>query len=319
MNSYSYELKREVAGIMPTGDDESLSQLSAIIKSCGEIIKNGRDIKVIVFTELLEVADLISEIIKHLYGAEIKKDISNLAFSKKQRYEVVIPSEISSRVLIDTNIMEYDEDKYLQFVSGVSKYMVSEESTELAFLRGAFVGAFSCNINIDERKSGSTGYHAEFVFSNQTFAQDFCFLLADFDIISKMTNRAGAFVVYVTGLDMVSDLLALVGASKGVLKLQNEGVVRAVRNNINRQNNCISANLTKTVDTSLRELDAIKLISQKIGLESLDEALQEASYLRLANPEESLENLVKLSTKKISKSGLYHRFKKIEAIADKLK
>ena len=178
---------------------------------------------------------------------------------------------------------------------------------------------FSCNINIDERKSSSTGYHAEFVFSNKALAQDFCFLLADFDILSKMTSRGNSFVVYVKGLDMVSDLFALVGATQGMLKLQNEGVMRAVRNNINRQNNCISANLTKTVDTSLRELDAINLISQKIGLESLEEPLQEACYLRLANPEESLMELLSLSTISLTRSGLNHRLNKIEKIAKTLK
>ena len=134
-----------------------------------------------------------------------------------------------------------------------------------------------------------------------------------------MTPRNSNFVVYVKGLDMVSDLLALVGASQGVLKLQNEGALRSIRNNINRQNNCISANLTKTVDASIRELDAINLIRKTIGIETLAEPLQEVCNLRLANPEESLDELVKLSSNKISKSGMYHRFKKIEEIASKIK
>ena len=114
-------------------------------------------------------------------------------------------------------------------------------------------------------------------------------------------------------------MLALVGATKGVLKLQNESVVRSIRNTVNRQTNCISANLTKIVDASVRETDAINIISETIGLDKLDAPLQEVAFLRLANPEESLDSLVKLSGGKISKSGLYHRLKKLEKIANELK
>ena len=261
----------------------------------------------------------IEDIVKQIYGQTVQKKHIKSAYSKNKRFELVLKDDVSTRVLIDTEILSYDKDKFLNLSSGISEYFVQEESLELAFLRGIFVGAFSCNINLDSKNNHSTGYHAEFVFSNQTIAQDFCFLLADFDIISKMTPRNSNYVVYVKGLDMISDLLALVGASQGVLKLQNEGALRSIRNNINRQNNCISANLSKTVDASIRELDAINLIRETIGLESLAETLQEVCYLRLANPEESLDELVKLSSNKISKSGMYHRLKKIEEIATKLR
>ena len=319
MDSFSFELKKEVAKIAPVGTDEALSELSAIIKTCGEITKNGKNLKLSIRTELEDVSTLVEDIVKQIYGQTVQKKHIKSAYSKNRRFELVLTNDVSSRILIDTEILSYDKDKYLNLSSGISEYFVQEESLELAFLRGIFVGAFSCNISLDNQNSHSSGYHAEFVFSNQTLAQDFCFLLADFDIISKMTPRNSNFVVYVKGLDMVSDLLALVGASQGVLKLQNEGALRSIRNNINRQNNCISANLTKTVDASIRELDAINLIRKTIGIETLAEPLQEVCNLRLANPEESLDELVKLSSNKISKSGMYHRFKKIEEIASKIK
>lgn len=327
MNSFSYELKNEVANIIPNGDEESLSQLSAIIKTCGEITKNGGQEKVLIFTEIEQVATLVENIIKNLYGSEVEKKVSNLSFSKNKRFEILLPEQISKQVLLDTEVMQYDEDKYLNFYSGISQYLIAEESKEIAFLRGVFVGCFSCNINLNDKnkshqtqsvKNHSTGYHAEFVFSNEIFAQDFCFLLADFDIISKMIKRKNSFVVYVKGLDMISDLFALVGATKGSLKLQNEGVLRSVRNNVNRQNNCINANLSKTVDASVKQMQTIDKIKNTIGIDALDDNLKDIVFLRLANPEESLESLVKLSPKKISKSGIYHRFKKLEDIAKKL-
>ena len=320
MNSYSYELKREVAKIDCDGD-EAISELSAIIHTSGEISKNSDGIKVIVSTEIPELADKIQKIVKNIYGVEPERSNAKLSFSKHNRIELTIPTDIAKQVLLDTEIASFDESKFLSFNRGISQYLTNDESTARAFLRGAFESSFSCSINLAGEKSEKhlTGYHAEFVFSNEVFAQDFCFLLADFDIISKKTPRGNSFVVYVKGLDMVSDLFALVGANKGVLELQNESAYRSIRNNVNRQNNCISANLTKTVDASVKQLETINFIKEKIGLESLDETLQEVCYLRIANPEESLDELVKLSPKKISKSGLYHRFKKLEKIAESLK
>ena len=321
MNSFSYELKVEVAQIDSFGD-EAISELSAIIRTSGEINKNSKGVSLVIFTEVPEVADRVIAIVKNNYGVVLQKQIAEkLSFSKKPRYELLIPPELTNRVLIDTEVAKLDEDKYLTFNEGISQYLIAEPDCAKAYLKGAFLGAFSCGINIDgtSTKKHSTGYHAEFVFSKEVFAQDFCFLLADFDIISKMSPRNNSFVVFVKGLDMISDLLALVGATKGVLALQNESAYRSIRNAVNRQNNCLNANLTKTVDASIREVEAINAISDKLGIESLPQPLQDVAYLRLANPEESLDSLVKLSTTKISKSGLYHRLKKLQKIANDLK
>ena len=326
MNSFSYELKDEVIDCLPQSDDESLSELSAIIKTCGEIIKNSTNLSIVIKTEHKTLVELVKNIVQNLYGKEVVVNLANNSFLKKDRYELIIPESIAKQVLIDTEILQYDENKFLEINYGISEYLITEESQEIAFLKGIFVGCFSCNINIQNNEGSSitektrhtTGYHGEFVFSNQNLARDFCFLLADFDIISKMTSRKNLFVVYVKGLDMVCDLLALVGATRGMLKLQNEGVIRSIRNNVNRQNNCINANLTKMVDASVKQLQVIDKIKNSIGIDSLDESLKEVVYLRLANPEESLDSLVKLSPNKISKSGLYHRLKKLEKIAEKL-
>ena len=115
-----------------------------------------------------------------------------------------------------------------------------------------------------------------------------------------------------------SDLLALVGANQSVLNLSNELVTRELRNKVNRQVNCINANINKTVEASLKQVEAINTIISTVGLESLPEDLQEVAVLRLANPEESLEELLKLSTIKLTRSGLNHRFRKILKIAKEL-
>lgn len=318
MNSFSYDIKKEAALLDNNSQEEAISQLSSIIKTSGEIHRNSSGEEIVVKTEIKAACERINKILSLMYGKTAEISINtDLSFSKKDRYQINFPKDITRDILLDTEIMSYDKEKFLQFNSGISKYLIQEENTAISFIRGAFISCFSCNIVLNQEKN--SGYHAEFVFSNNSLAHDFSMLLAEFDIISKIVERKNTYVVYIKDFEMISDLLFLVGAKNGALLLQNENVMRSMRNKVNRQTNCISGNLTKTVDASVREIEAINIIKDTIGLESLDLSLQNVAFLRLANPEESLDNLVKLSTEKISKSGVYHRLKKIEKIAKELK
>ena len=139
-----------------------------------------------------------------------------------------------------------------------------------------------------------------------------------FDIFAKLIQRKNMFVLYVKDAGEVSNVLALVGAYDSVLQLQNEMATREVRNKVNRQTNCMSANINKTVEASMKQVNAIEKIISKIGLENLPEDLQTVALLRLANTEESLDELLKLSRLPFTKSALNHRFKKLLKIAEDL-
>ena len=126
-------------------------------------------------------------------------------------------------------------------------------------------------------------------------------------------------MLYIKDSESIKDLLALLGATQCVLDLSDEMAKRDLRNTVNRQVNCINANINKTVEASMKQISAINLINSEIGLESLPDDLQEVAVLRLANPQESMEELLKLSTIKLTKSGLNHRFRRILKIAETLK
>lgn len=320
--SFSNKVKTEVVLLPLAAQDETLSELSGLIRASGEInlAKTGKTI--VIKTELQELCAKVDNMLLSLYGQKASVQVStDLTFSKNKRFDITIPHNITEQVLLDTEIMFYDEEKYLCHNANISKYLTQEESLAKSYIKGVFEGCFTCNISLTEETTlaKNTGYHAEFVFASESIAQDFSLLLAEFDILCKKVKRKNLFVVYIKDFEMISDLFVLVGATKCVLELQNENALRSLRNNVNRQTNCISANLTKTVDASLKEVEAIKTIQQYVGLETLDASLLEAANLRLANPEESLDSLVKLSTQKISKSGLYHRLKKLQKIASELK
>ena len=134
----------------------------------------------------------------------------------------------------------------------------------------------------------------------------------------KIIQRKKHYVLYIKESSQVSDLLAIVDAYESVLQLQNELALRELRNKVNRQTNCLNANITKTVDASIKQNEAIEIISETIGLELLPMDLQEVALLRMANPEESLGDLLKLSNLTLTKSGLNHRLNKIIKIAKEL-
>ena len=91
-----------------------------------------------------------------------------------------------------------------------------------------------------------------------------------------------------------------------------------MNNQINRVVNCETANLSKIVNTAVRQVEAIKKIKNKLGFNNLPDNLKEIAEVRLKNPEVSLMELGKLLNPPLGKSGVNHRLKKLEEIAESL-
>ena len=159
----------------------------------------------------------------------------------------------------------------------------------------------------------------EFTSHSKEFLDELSHILATQNIFARLATRKHTFVLYLKDAGSISDLFALIGANNAVLILQNEMATREVRNAVNRQINCLSANISKTVGANAKQVEAIEIISSTRGLEALSEELEEVALLRLANTEESLQDLVKLSGLKLTKSGINHRMRKILKIAEQLR
>ena len=82
--------------------------------------------------------------------------------------------------------------------------------------------------------------------------------------------------------------------------------------------NCISANIDKAVNAALKQMKAIEIIQNTIGLENLPDTLSEAALARLANPDGSLKELLMAIDNKISKGALAQRFDKIIKLSEEL-
>jgi len=320
--SFAMDTKMEVLKSEIENDCCSIAFLSAIIKCSGELsISGNHQIKVEIYTELVGLFDKIKRIIEQYYGKECKMTLmEETNISKTSRYKISLPYEITTQLLKDLGIMKLDSEGLLELENGIADFVIMDDCCKRSYIMGAFVGCATSNIiikNYDNGKSNS-GYHLEFVFSFDKIAEDFVKLLENFGINAKITIRKNLPIVYIKEYQLICDTLALVGANKAVLNLQNEAAIREVRNNVNRQNNCLNANLNKTIGASVKQLNAIKIIQDNVGLESLSEGLMELALLRLANPEASLEELRSLSDQKLTKSGINHRFAKMLEMADKI-
>ncbi len=319
--SFSRDSKVEILKTTVVEDDSTaLAFLSGLFHSCGEIEKKDGKLFFKIVSDVEILFDFVNNLTQKFFGAKVSPKLSeNYNINKNTYFEISFEVEKFKNMLIDAGVLDLI-DGQLEIKFDLDKNLLLEDEMRRAFLKGAYIGASTSSIKLskDMAESCGSGYHLEFSSQSHQFLSELSHLLAEYNIIGKIFERKNCFVLYIKDAQTIQDLLALVGADKSVLELTNEMVTRELRNKVNRQVNCINANINKTVEASLKQTNAINTIENTIGLESLPEDLQEVAVLRLANPEESLDELLKLSTIKLTRSGLNHRFRKLIKIAESL-
>ncbi|MBO5322355.1 MAG: DNA-binding protein WhiA [Clostridia bacterium] len=215
-------------------------------------------------------------------------------------------------------ISEADRLKILaQYDFGMSEELIDDsiflrDCCFASFVRGAFL---SCgNINDPEKE-----YRLEFNVKTETIALELQALLLREGISLKSAKNGKGLKLYTKDSAVIEDLLTFMGASKHSLEIMDTKVIKSVKNSINRARNCDSANISKTVEASIRQRRAIEFLKSVDRLESLPEELLQAAKLRLENPEATLKELVRLSSEPLTISGLNHRFQKIIEIYEEMK
>ncbi len=319
--SFSTDAKLEVLAQGLSNDCCTMAFLSGLIKSAGQLGVSSKGMVVEVYTDLEVLYDKVSSMTKQFYGVTPLKEYVDAGMGKPPRIKIVFPTDIAESLLFNLGVLGL-EDGCRVIQDGIEQSLIEDDCCKVSYIKGAFVGCATSNIvikNYDHMQKNTSGYHLEFVFAYEQLAKQFIDLLAKKDIVAKMTVRKSSPIVYIKEYQMICDILALIGATRSVLQLQNEAAIRELRNTVNRQNNCFSANLSKTVTASVRQLEAIELIKNTIGLEALSEPLCELCLIRLANPDQPLDKLKDLYYEPVTKSGINHRFQKILKIAESIK
>ena len=246
------------------------------------------------------VAKAYSEIIKHTYKADVEIKCGGNA---RPTYIAEVKSEsdrLKILAMIDFGISETVIDKTL-FV---------KECCVQSFVRGAFLACG--NINDPEKE-----YRAEFTVKNETLANDLHGLLNEYGINLKRTSRGKNTVLYTKDSSVIEDLLTFMGDTARTLDFMDTKIMKSVKNNINRARNCDNANISRTVEASIKQRTAIEFLEKTDRLYSLPGELLEIALLRKNNPQATLKELCKISKTPITISGLNHRFKRIIEIYEK--
>ena len=192
----------------------------------------------------------------------------------------------------------------------VLKEIEEKEENKKAVIRGTFLGSGSIN-------NPEKGYHLEIIFSNQEnrkYIKDM--LKNNFQIHAKELNMQNKKSMYMKDGEEISKFLALMGAHKGMLKFEDIRVQKEMRGKVNRLVNCETANLNKTINAAVEQIEAIKKLQRENQFNKLDDNLKEIAILRLENPDMSLIELGKKLKNPLGKSGVNYRLKKIIEIAN---
>lgn len=307
--SFSSDVKNELARVTGSNDCCHAAELASLLRMDGTIvIKGNRSFGINFTTENAAVARKVLMLIKKRYNLKTEVVVTRARRLKKNNtYQIrVIPAPMVSEILEVLGLLQQDT-----FNLYSDKGLLRKTCCRRAYLRGAFLGGGSVN-----KPEGD--YHLELVTGNYTYARMLARLMKSFELNAKITDRKNDYIVYLKDGDAITSFLNIIGAHGALLEFENVRIVKDMRNKVNRIVNCETANLQKTVNAAVRQVEAIKLIARRMGIDKLPKALKEAAELRMAYPEAALKELVDAFDGKITKSGMNHRLRKLEEIAQSL-
>ncbi|NQS75400.1 MAG: DNA-binding protein WhiA [Peptococcaceae bacterium] len=309
--SFSTVTKNELARILGRRPCCRLAELSALIKMNGSVqISSGQRFFLHVRTENAAVARKILTLVKDLFGLQTEVLVQRKKRLKKNYiYLIRVPlRQGGSDILHRLGML--DESGFLRDIA--PRNLLRRECCRRAYLRGVFLAGGSVN-----RPEGN--YHLEIITDNKIFAEAIGRLMNKSHLITKVTRRKNWNVVYLKESDHIVRFLNIIGAHSALLNFESARIYKDVRNNVNRLVNCETANLNKTVNASIRQIEDINLISDTLGLGKIPEPLREIAELRLKYPGVCLAELGKLMQSPLGKSGVNHRLRKIAEIAKKIR
>lgn len=290
--SFSSEIKQELSFQLPAARHCRLAELSAILTFCShsEEEADGRK-SVKMHTENLAVARKYFTLLRKTVNIKLNVTVRQTRRPRGGRsFEVTSYADMAA----------------------VRHILIQNPCCRRAFIRGAFLAAGSVS---DPEK----GYHFEIVCADTARAEKLREMLESFGIEARITMRKRNYILYVKEGSQIADILNVMEAHVGLMKFENIRILKEMRNSVNRQVNCETANLNKTVSAAVKQIEDIQYIRETIGFERLPENLEEIARLRLEQPETTLKELGQMLTPSVGKSGVNHRLRKLSAIAEELR
>ncbi|MCR4955764.1 MAG: DNA-binding protein WhiA [Lachnospiraceae bacterium] len=313
--SFSADVKEELARNNVKARHCQLAEIAGILCYLGKFEKTKNYVEIRVETENVFLAKTYYELVKRAFHKQpvisIKRNNylnRNRVYVIKYRESVKKPFSLQALKLVggDGSVKEIPED----FL--VSDMLLQKSCCKRAYLRGVFMATGSIT---DPEK----GYHFEVVCGSEKRAEQFIGQMAFFGIEAKTISRKGHLVVYIKEGAQIVDALNVMEAHKALMELENVRILKEVRNSVNRKVNCETANINKTVNAAVKQIEDIEYIKEHMGLDELNPNLYQVATLRLQYPEAPLKELGEMLNPPVGKSGVNHRLRKLSDIASDLR
>jgi len=307
--SCSSEVRLELLRDVPTDECCARAQFAALLFTTGGITVRGAGrYSAFLCSEQAAVARSAFEWVARHAGLEPEVQSSSSArLGGRVRYRLTFDEEQTSRLLTWLELLDPTAPFGLRQSPPISLYR--KACCARAYARGAFLG---CGAMSPPEKA----YHLEFALPDERQATLITRLLARRKIDTKTVERKNRHVVYMKDGERIFELLRWLGAHRALLALENARILKQVRNSVNRQVNCDARNLESALGAAQRQLDAIRFIRDRAGLDSLPGPLRQIALLRLEYEEASLSELGELLEPPLGKSGVNNRLRRLCALAD---
>lgn len=306
--SFASQIKKELTDIEM---DECCieAEIAALIRMNGTISVSRDRYTLDVQTENAAIARRMYSLIKTIYPYPVELLVRKKMKLKKNNVYIIRLVKNVSEILSELDILH---EPY-ELVQTISKKYFKKACCRKAYLRGAFLAGGSVN------NPETSSYHLEIFNFHHAHNESLCELLNTFDLRARTLERRNGYITYIKEAEKITEFLIIIGAHNALFKFEDVRILRDMRNSVNRLVNCETANLNKTIGAAFRQVESIKLIERTIGIDALPDRLQEIARVRLIHQEASLKEIAELlEGDKISKSGINHRLKKIDELAQKI-
>lgn len=284
--SFSQDVKNFVGGIIPQREEEKKAELMAFYQMNG--LRSDEN-HISFETENIQVAKKVILYLKVFFPKKYVFKVRHKGRFKKVYYGIRV--KVGSQSFFDGEVV------------------LNTPEEKAAYLRGAFLARGSVT---DPKK----GYHLELWCPSFPTYMLLKKCLLSFGIDPKGTERKEHLFLYLKDGEMISDFLKVIGAIPYMFQLEDTRVMKEIKNMTNRRNNCDLANLDKTIEASNRQVQAIRNIIKRGGIDRIPPILREIAYLRMAHPEASLTELGSLCSPPLKKAAVNYRLKRIIDIGE---
>lgn len=307
--TYALQAKSELARRELGQECCQQAEMTAFIRLGGSIELSGRRLSLQVVTSNPAVARRVFSLLKQAFSPAVPEVLVRKKIRLRKNNIYLLRLSDSPKVQALLRQLGFLQRETLE--NKATALTLGSKCCRRAYLRGAFLIAGSLS-------HPGNSYHLEIYTDYQEQAEKLADLMDVFGLKPKITARKNGFLVYLKESEQIGEFLNIIGAHTTLMDFENVRILKGIRNRINRLVNFETANVNKTVEAALKQVEAIHALARRPGLAALPPPLKQLAEVRLAHPEASLQELGELLTPPLGKSGVNHRMRKLEKMARQL-